>query len=532
MSIQVQNLDHLGIAAGIIDEMGLVEVIDAHFQPHAQQVVSTGVAIKAMILNGLGFVSAPLYLFEQFFDGKATEHLLGAGITAAHLNDDRLGRALDDLWDTGLSELFTSVAMRAYEHFGLSAPSLHLDSSSISVTGNYAAPLDDMATVSITYGYSKDHRPDLKQFLVHLMCSNDGDVPLFLRIGDGNESDRAVFAHLMAEFRQQWHLDSIYVADAALYSQANLATLGSLQWVSRVPLTLQTARRWVDELEADALMPSGHPGYTVTEVESDYGGVPQRWVVVESDARRQSDLKQLTQQLNQQQQQAQTQLRRLQQQTFACAADARQAAHQLAVQWRWHQLTGLTIHPEAHYAQPGRPATGQSPSHYRYRVQAEIERRPTVVAAAQRRAGRFILATNVLDTNQLAAAQVLTIYKEQQAPERGFRFLKDPLFFTSRVFLKTPSRVAALALVMGFALMVYTLAQRQLRQALAAQQETLPNQLGKPTAKPTLRWIFMCFQAVHLIQIDQHRQVANLTDTRAKILRFFGAACQKYYLLC
>lgn len=75
--------------------MGLVEVIDHQIAPHPQQTVSTGVALKAMILNGLGFISAPLYLFEQFFVGKATEHLLGAGITAKHLNDDRLGRALD-----------------------------------------------------------------------------------------------------------------------------------------------------------------------------------------------------------------------------------------------------------------------------------------------------------------------------------------------------------------------------------------------------------------------------------------------------
>ena len=157
---------------------------------------------------------------------------------------------------------------------------------------------------------------------------------------------------------------------------------------------------------------------------------------------------------------------------------------------------------------------------------------PTAITLARRRAGRFILATNELDTARLNASDVLATYKDQQAPDRGFRFLKDPLFFTSSVFLNTPSRVAALAFVMGLALMVYSLAQRQLRQALELQQETIPNQLGKPTARPTLRWVFMCFQAVHLLYLDQQQQVSNLTDTRAKILSFLGAPCRKYYLLC
>ena len=224
MNIQVQDLNHLGIIAGIIDEMGLVGEIDRQVGKHPQQIVSTGEAVKAMILNGLGFVSAPLYLFGQFFEGKATEHLLGGEIRAEHLNDDRLGRGLDDLWAVGLTELFSSVAMQAYRQFSVSAKSVHLDSSSFMVYGKYETEEaeDGTEAIAITYGYSKDHRPDLKQFLVDLICTGDGDVPLFLRVGDGNESDKAVFAQLMQQFRQQWDFEGIYVADSALYSEDNL----------------------------------------------------------------------------------------------------------------------------------------------------------------------------------------------------------------------------------------------------------------------------------------------------------------------
>lgn len=94
----MQNLDHLGIVAGLVDELEIVEQIDRRLGQEPRERISPGIAVKAMILNGLGLASAPLYLFEQFFVGKATQHLLGEGVLAEHLNDDRLGRVLDALY--------------------------------------------------------------------------------------------------------------------------------------------------------------------------------------------------------------------------------------------------------------------------------------------------------------------------------------------------------------------------------------------------------------------------------------------------
>ena len=90
----------------------------------------------------------------------------------------------------------------------------------------------------------------------------------------------------------------------------------------------------------------------------------------------------------------------------------------------------------------------------------------------------------------------------------------------------------ALAMVMGLCLLVYSLAQRQLRQALQAANDGIPNQLDKLTDRPTLRWVFQCFQAVHLVWVNGTPQISNLTSERLKILRFLGAACGRYYLLC
>ncbi|MGV2830672.1 IS1634 family transposase [Myxosarcina sp. GI1(2024)] len=174
----------------------------------------------------------------------------------------------------------------------------------------------------------------------------------------------------------------------------------------------------------------------------------------------------------------------------------------------------------------------QSPEHITYRVTAQVVPLESIIEIAQRRAGRFVLATNVTDEDVLSNDEVLVEYKGQQSSERGLRFLKDPLFFTSSVFLNTPRRVAALSMVMGLCLLVYTLGQPQLRQALAQNQETIPNQLKKPTSTPTLRWIFRCFQAIHLVHLNHQLQVSNLNEARLKILSFLGSPCQKYYLIC
>ena len=75
--ITVENLDHLGIVAGLIDEIGIVELINQKLGVDNREKITTGQVIKALILNGLGMVSRPLYLFSQFFEDKAIEKLLG-----------------------------------------------------------------------------------------------------------------------------------------------------------------------------------------------------------------------------------------------------------------------------------------------------------------------------------------------------------------------------------------------------------------------------------------------------------------------
>lgn len=239
----MQNLDPLGIVAGLIDELEIVEQINRHVGEDPRERTSPGVVVKAMILDGLGLVSAPLYLFEDFFVGKATEHWLGTGVLPEHLNDDRLGRVLERLSLSGLSELLITICQGVAENFSLERRSAHLDSTSFALKGDYLAEAGTSVSgapvpITITDGYSRDHRPDLKPFVMNLVCWDDGDIPAFIELADGNQADKTRFAALMQEFKTQWNFEGLYVADSALYSEDNLKPLSGLRWLTRVPQRL------------------------------------------------------------------------------------------------------------------------------------------------------------------------------------------------------------------------------------------------------------------------------------------------------
>lgn len=345
----------------------------------------------------------------------------------------------------------------------------------------------------------------------------------------GNQADKARFAGLLEEFKKQWTFEGICVADAALYSEENLVAMSGLQWLTRVPLSIRAAGEWV---ESTSELQSGQlPGYTTAESMSEYGGIKQRWILVESEARRKSDLKKLDKKLEKIQQNCHQQLLVLAGQDFACVADAVAAAEKLSSQMKWHELRDIQTREKPYYAKRGKPKADATPTRICYRVTATVIPIEAEISAQRVRCGRFILATNILDSTQFTAEDALGEYKAQQVTERGFRFLKDPLFFTSSVFLKSAKRIEALGMIMALCLLVYNLAQRQLRLALALSEDTIPNQLGKPTNSPTLRWVFQCFMAIHLVSFEGVTQVVNLSPSRLHILNFFSPACQRYYLL-
>lgn len=201
-----KQLDHLGLVAGMYDELGIGELLDKLIpQANEQRIVSIGQAVKAMVLKGLGFANHALYLTELFFRDKPVERLIGKEISAEHLNDDTLGRALDALYEYGTSlrcpelveGLYPQLSAQAVSRLGLLCRFGHMDSTSFHADGDFNSDEGAEAcpelgrregVVHITQGYSRDHRPDLNQVTLQLMVERQAGLPLLMQTLDGNTS--------------------------------------------------------------------------------------------------------------------------------------------------------------------------------------------------------------------------------------------------------------------------------------------------------------------------------------------------------
>jgi transposase len=221
-SLQVYDLGNLGLVAGTVDRIGLVPPVDERVGSRPGKKVSPGVALKAAIHNALGFVTSPLYLFGPYWQGKPTECLLGESITPELLNDDRMGRMLDTLHAAGVTEVFLQVAREACKAFPFPVRALHADATSVHVHGQYEGLGEEVGAIRITHGYSRDHRPDLKQWVVNLLCADTGGIPLRFAPGDGNQSDRGVLVPLLTHYRQALDLGEVVVRDGAGHNRENL----------------------------------------------------------------------------------------------------------------------------------------------------------------------------------------------------------------------------------------------------------------------------------------------------------------------
>ena len=164
---------------------------------------------------------------------------------------------------------------------------------------------------------------------------------------------------------------------------------------------------------------------------------------------------------------------------------------------------------------------------------AELELDADCVESQSHGKGRFVIATSCLD-EVFTGADLISIYKGQGSTvERGFRFLKDPMFFADSLFLKNPSRIMALMMVMTRSLLVYSVAEKQLRDSLSDHNETIPNQSGKPTSTPTMRRVFQMFEGVEVSLLStpagQQKIMINLDDLRLKVLSFMSTQVKFQY---
>jgi len=169
----------------MFDELHIGHTIDQLVpQDPTWRTITIGQALKAMVLNGLGFANRRLYLTTHFFSNKPTQRLIGEGVKPEHLNDDALGRALDAIHAFGVTELYTHIAAKAVQQLGIIPKQGHMDVSSFHTDGHYNSddPPEDDAMIHITRGYIRDHREDLNQAALELIIEHQANIPILMRL--------------------------------------------------------------------------------------------------------------------------------------------------------------------------------------------------------------------------------------------------------------------------------------------------------------------------------------------------------------
>jgi transposase len=530
--IEAYQVQHLPLVKAYADKIGLVEVINQVVPTEMD--VDPGTIVLGMILDTLSGRS-PLYRLEEFFTHQDTALLLGKAVAPEVFNDDTVGRVLERLYDVGTMKIFTACAVRADQVYGLDKRYVHFDTTSISVYGDYLPPegqpgqQEQAVPFTITHGYSKDKRPDLKQFVFSTLCV-DRAVPLWGKPEDGNASDKTVNNTVLSDIATFLAKHGvapgayIYVADAALVTEDNLAALGDTLFISRLPATYNECGRLITEAVAHNTWedvgvlahtkPTKHrpvTSYKAYEGEVTLYGTPYRAVVVHSSAQDKRRQQRLARDIQTSSSTMQTTARAAEQQEYFCRADADAAAARLrAVSAAYHRLE-VAVEERLVYGR-GRPSAHKPRpiTARRYRLKTAISPQTERMARMEEEAGCFVLLTNVPTAGELAhsARDILTVYKEQHGTEQNYGFLKDPVIVNS-LFLKKPERIEALGLILLLALLLWRLMERTMRTYVDTTRTPLPGWDKKATERPTAFMMITKFAGVIVFKCGHDRQLAR-----------------------
>ncbi len=395
------------------------------------------------------------------------------------------------------------------------------------------------AVIAITYGYSRDHRDDLKQWMLALATTHDGEVPLFLQPLDGNSSDKVSLLEAIIDHPDRncgkpgkrpvctWPImGSIVETNMRQLNQAGV------KWVSRVSETLTEAKTLIQQgCESWQHSEDGTVHWFSRELDLPQG--PERWVVVYTLASLQRAQQTVQRQVSKAQSEVGTGMLASGEPALCLSGRRPRAAErELKEKPAWLDIhSELVAHPQ--YAGKGRPRKDARPVSHRWQIVATVSVNQERVEQEAFRKACWIVGTNVLEPTVLSDQHLIATYKGQGSPERGFRFLKDPLFLASSIFVKKPERIMALSFIMVLCLLIYRLAEVRLRARLVETQQTIPDQVHKPTARPTMRWVFQCFEGIELLHVQTDTAsltiVLRLQPLHRLILALLGPLYEQIY---
>ena len=495
------RVGHIPVIARICHRLGLIDLINESIPCNTD--IDLGTLVTGMICDTLSGRS-PLYKVEEFIAEQDTELLFGTPVDSHSFNDDALGNALDRIHEKGTLKLFTEISLKAASIFHLDTNQCSFDTTSVNVWGDYDDSHPNQKAPHITRGYSKDKRPDLKQFMVSMLCV-EGNIPISGKMQNGNSGDEKLnneelqrIARLLKPLGQNI-TELTYIADCKLITAENLNSLNDLQFISRFPATYKEhdhvieqaidADQW-EELGILAETPSPsikrqRASYKARESQVTIEGKNYRALVIQTDHLDKRRSNSIERKRLKEKALTEKAIKTAGKSIYHCPHDAAKALELLTRKNKnsyWH-ITG-TVEQTPIYA-PGRaPANGQRKIiGTKYHHHLHLEENTDLHQHKLKQAGCFVMITNTTK-DKMSACEVLKTYKQQYGVEKNFSFLKEPLI-ANDTFLKKPSRIDALVFILLVSLMIWNLMQRELRKSEQVSNGQLNDLNKRPTKRPT-----------------------------------------------
>jgi len=540
-----QRLCHLPLVMDVLRRTGLLSIIDQAICEDRRSKVSTSDCVSVILCSVFLGHHDLWRMSDRLGPYDMATIMRDPGFLLAEYPEERLAKALDDLYRVGLEKLMTAVALQAIEQFRIGTDFLHFDTTSLSFFG--AHERDDIGAISdgimpppplVTYGYSKDHRPDLKQIMFGSLVSSDGGVPLFGMALDGNSSDSASAAMFFQKIRSLVHepQEVCCVADSKGWCARVLQVVQGehLRLLSRLPRHHRLhrelmARPWSAARRIDRPPESAARerdfyeviGYDVEEeltierpaadptatARRETLRVPARAVRIFSSALLRQKVATLSRIREREARTAANQIKEWHAMAYACADDAQRASDRHCGNADFVTLdlsASITAVSGPFKRGRGRPRKMPEPalesSHYRV-VYTAVPVDEAISAQRLRDHATFILIRTRTKGWVIDDEELIERYKGQYHNENGFSWLKSGAGVKgiNPIFLATPKRIASLCFLYLIGLMVSTLIQRTVRTNLKKAGKGLPYRRNKPSDRITTRFLFELFPRLQVV---------------------------------
>ena len=525
------------------DAIQLTEIVNANtFWDEKQCKLSPGILLKALVINIL-CGRTPLCHVEKFYMEQDTELLFGSGVACTDLNDDALGRMLDKVSAAGPKKIFSALALSAVITDNVDLSILHGDTTSRFTYGRF----EGEGTLNITYGYSKDHRFDLKQYICGFTTSRDG-VPVLGDIRDGNLDDKTWNKELMPQIKAMLTPEQlnnlIYVADSAAVNEECMtkASEAGIRIISRLPNTFSLAAQLIERawqlnkwIELEPSADRNRAVYKLWETAAQLYGDTYRFVIVHSSHLDKRKLRGLENRLKKEQDELHKNAAKLAKRTFACEADAIKELNRFLAlhQSKFYPLSGSIAQETVMKKRKkrGRPAAGEAPEYediFTVKIEVGALDQETF-HQEQQRLSCFVLVSSVDES--YTGADLLREYKEQSVVENRFKFIKSPAF-VGPVYLQSKNRLEALCYVILAALLIYSLLERRVRRALQHEDKPLIMAGNVPSFSPTGRRVLELLAPIKILLLTEGGRKRRLLPARYtdlnRVLRLAGFGLDVY----